>query len=96
MIILCVYCNQVLSIIDSSYHVLNDLKSLHVPQLKDKGKETQKYESFLNYKERISIEIPFLGVSLMNSRPEVSCHGKHYSSIWLFFIVHLMSFVILS
>ncbi|KAL7090722.1 hypothetical protein ACP275_12G059000 [Erythranthe tilingii] len=61
---------KVLSIIDSSYHVLNDLKSLHVPQLKDKGKQTQKYESFINYKERFSVEIPFLGVSLMNSRPE--------------------------
>ncbi|EYU33513.1 hypothetical protein MIMGU_mgv1a0233772mg, partial [Erythranthe guttata] len=61
---------KVLSIIDSSYHVLNDLKSLHVPQLKDKGKQTMKYESFINYKERFSVEIPFLGVSLMNSRPE--------------------------
>ncbi|KAL6541687.1 hypothetical protein OROGR_011173 [Orobanche gracilis] len=61
---------KVLSIIDSSYHVLNDLKSLHVPQLKDKERNTQKYESLLNYKERFSVDIPFLGVSLMNSRPE--------------------------
>ncbi|KAI3467952.1 hypothetical protein Pfo_024615 [Paulownia fortunei] len=61
---------KVLSIIDSSYHVLNDLKSLHVPQLKDKGKQTQNYESFVHYKERFSVDIPFLGVSLMNSHPE--------------------------
>ncbi|KAK6160539.1 hypothetical protein DH2020_003920 [Rehmannia glutinosa] len=61
---------KVLSIIDSSYHVLNDLKSLHVPQLKDKGRQTQKSESFVYYKERFSVDIPFLGVSLMNSRPE--------------------------
>ncbi|KAL6580643.1 hypothetical protein OROMI_008667 [Orobanche minor] len=61
---------KVLSIIDSSYHVLNDLKSLHVPQLKDKERNAQKYESLLNYKERFSVDIPFLGVSLMNSRPE--------------------------
>ncbi|KAL8519790.1 hypothetical protein ACS0TY_010650 [Phlomoides rotata] len=61
---------KVLSIIDSSYHVLSDLKRLHVPQLKDNGKQTQKCESFLNYKERFSIGIPFLGVSLMNSHPE--------------------------
>ncbi|XP_011075732.1 uncharacterized protein LOC105160162 isoform X3 [Sesamum indicum] len=61
---------KVLSIIDSSYHVLNDLKSLHVRQLKDKGRQTQKYESFVNYKERLSIDIPFLGISLMNAHPE--------------------------
>ncbi|KAL3650642.1 hypothetical protein CASFOL_007045 [Castilleja foliolosa] len=61
---------KVLSIIDSSYHVLDDLKSLHVPQLKDKGRQTRKFHSFLDYKERFSVDIPFLGVSLMNSRPE--------------------------
>ncbi|KAG8383675.1 hypothetical protein BUALT_Bualt04G0038500 [Buddleja alternifolia] len=61
---------KVLSIIDSSHHVLSDLKSLHVTQLKDKRKQTQKYESFVNYKERLSIDIPFLGISLMNSHPE--------------------------
>ncbi|KAG8380914.1 hypothetical protein BUALT_Bualt06G0066200 [Buddleja alternifolia] len=61
---------KVLSIIDSSHHVLSDLKSLHVPQLKDKRKQTHKYESFVNYKERLSIDIPFLGISLMNSHPE--------------------------
>ncbi|KAH6809791.1 hypothetical protein C2S51_027574 [Perilla frutescens var. frutescens] len=60
---------KVLSIIDSSYHVLNDLKRLHVPQLKE-GKHAQEYESFVNYKERFSVDIPFLGVSLMNSHPE--------------------------
>ncbi|XP_057796881.1 intermembrane lipid transfer protein VPS13 isoform X2 [Salvia miltiorrhiza] len=61
---------KVLSIIDSSYHVLNDLKRLHVPQLKDNGKLAQEYESFVNYKEKVSVDIPFLGVSLMNSHPE--------------------------
>ncbi|KAL2484980.1 Protein of unknown function (DUF1162) [Abeliophyllum distichum] len=61
---------KVLSIIDSSYHVLNDLKSLHVPQLKDKRKPIQKYETSVHYKERISVDIPFLGISLMNSHPE--------------------------
>lgn len=62
---------QVLSIIDSSYHVLNDMKRLHVPRSKDNGKQAQDYESIVNYKEKISVDIPFLGVSLMNSHPEV-------------------------
>ncbi|XP_051121162.1 uncharacterized protein LOC127244726 [Andrographis paniculata] len=61
---------KVLSIIDSSYHVLNDLKNLNIAQMKDKGKQTQKYESFVNYKEKLSIDVPFLGISLMNSHPE--------------------------
>ncbi|XP_042063835.1 uncharacterized protein LOC121807630 isoform X1 [Salvia splendens] len=61
---------KVLSIIDSSYHVLNDLKRLHVPQLKDNGKQAKEYASFVNYKEKVSVDIPFLGVSLMNSHPE--------------------------
>lgn len=68
---MCYLFYQVLSIIDSSYHVLNDLKRLHVPQLKDKGQQAQDRESFVNYKEKISVDIPFLGVSLMNSHTEV-------------------------
>ncbi|KAK4403231.1 Vacuolar protein sorting-associated protein 13 [Sesamum angolense] len=77
---------KVLSIIDSSYHVLNDLKSLHVPQLKDKGKQTQKYDSFVNYKERLSVDIPFLGISLMNSHPEIDnqLHTTPYPVILFF------------
>lgn len=68
---LCSLFYQVLSIIDSSYHVLNDLKRLHVPQLKDNRKQSQDHESFVNYKEKVSVDIPFLGVSLMNSHTEV-------------------------
>ncbi|KAL3830664.1 hypothetical protein ACJIZ3_019466 [Penstemon smallii] len=61
---------KVLSIIDSSYHVLDDLKSLHVPHLKNKRKQIQKFEDKVDYKERLSVDIPFLGISLMNSHPE--------------------------
>lgn len=50
---------------------MNDLKSLHVPRLKDKRKPIQKYETSVHCKERISVDIPFLGISLMNSHPEV-------------------------
>ncbi|XP_073129939.1 intermembrane lipid transfer protein VPS13 isoform X2 [Henckelia pumila] len=60
---------KVLSIIDSSYHVLNDLKNLHVPLLKDNRKQTQDGSSIV-YKEKLSVDIPFIGISLMNSHPE--------------------------
>ncbi|XP_073032093.1 intermembrane lipid transfer protein VPS13 isoform X2 [Primulina eburnea] len=61
---------KVLSIIDSNYHVLNDLKNLHVPPLKDNRKQTQKDGSSIVYKEKLSVDIPFIGISLMNSHPE--------------------------
>lgn len=61
---------KVLSIIDSNYHVLNDLKNLHVPLLKDNRKQTQKDGSSIVYKEKLSVDLPFIGVSLMNSHPE--------------------------
>lgn len=65
---------------------MNDLKRLHVPQLKDNGKQAKEYASFVNYKEKVSVDIPFLGVSLMNSHPEVSYLGKY---ICLYFQAYL-------
>ncbi|KVH90901.1 hypothetical protein Ccrd_007067 [Cynara cardunculus var. scolymus] len=56
---------KVLSIIDSSYHVFDDIKSPHSPRLYD-----QKQESSVLYKERLSIAIPFIGISVMSSQPQ--------------------------
>ncbi|EPS68891.1 hypothetical protein M569_05875, partial [Genlisea aurea] len=60
---------KVISIIDSNHHVLNGVESLRAPRLNDRGKTPNDFE-VLSYNERISIEIPFLGVSLMNSHLE--------------------------
>ncbi|KAA8547313.1 hypothetical protein F0562_003823 [Nyssa sinensis] len=60
---------KVLSIIDSSYHILNDVKDPRV-RFKEKRKHDQKEETFVDCKEKISVVIPFIGISLMNSYPQ--------------------------
>ena len=62
---------QVLSIIDSSHHVLNDLPTSDTFKFKIKQKEAQKRESFGPFNQKILVDIPFIGISLMNSYPEV-------------------------
>ncbi|XAR69469.1 hypothetical protein NMG60_11001060 [Bertholletia excelsa] len=54
---------KVLSIIDSDCHVMNDAKDHHVTQF-------QHEETSFDCKEKISIAIPFIGISLMNSYPQ--------------------------
>ncbi|VFQ74897.1 unnamed protein product [Cuscuta campestris] len=61
---------KVLRIIDSSCHDLNDSRGLHFTQLKDKGKHDRKPESATHFNDRIVVDIPFVGISLINSLPE--------------------------
>ncbi|XP_059667459.1 uncharacterized protein LOC132312914 [Cornus florida] len=58
---------KVLSIIDSSHHILIDMKDPRDPQIKENRKHDQKQETFVDYNEKISIAVPFIGISLMNS-----------------------------
>ncbi|XP_043712275.1 uncharacterized protein LOC122661037 [Telopea speciosissima] len=60
---------KVLSIIDSSYHLLKDMKKTHSPSFKGKNKAGQE-EKIVDYTERISVHLSFIGVSLMNSQPQ--------------------------
>lgn len=62
---------QVLIIIDSSYHILNDEKNPTNMQYQEKKKQEQKQEKFVNYSERFAFNIPYIGVSLINSYPQV-------------------------
>ncbi|KAL7225811.1 hypothetical protein ACSBR1_021051 [Camellia fascicularis] len=61
---------KVLSIIDSGHHVVNDAKDPRVPQFKEKRKHDQKQETSVDFTEKISIAIRFIGISLMNSHPQ--------------------------
>ncbi|XP_044509521.1 uncharacterized protein LOC123228248 isoform X4 [Mangifera indica] len=61
---------KVLSIIDSSYHILNDEKNPTNMQYQEKKKQEQKQEKFVNYSERFAFNIPYIGVSLINSYPQ--------------------------
>lgn len=60
-----------LSIVDSSYHILKDVKNQSTLQYEEPKKQEQKEEKLVNYRERFSLEIPYVGVSLVNSYPQV-------------------------
>ncbi|KAJ4705608.1 putative Vacuolar protein sorting-associated protein [Melia azedarach] len=61
---------KVLSIVDSSYHILKDVKNQSTLQYEEPKKQEQKEEKLVNYRERFSLEIPYVGVSLVNSYPQ--------------------------
>ncbi|KAK1396810.1 putative Vacuolar protein sorting-associated protein [Heracleum sosnowskyi] len=61
---------KVLNIVDSSCHILNDLKGPRVTSSNVKGKQDHKQEASAHYKEKLSFFIPFIGISVMNSYPQ--------------------------
>ncbi|KAL3354105.1 hypothetical protein AABB24_018653 [Solanum stoloniferum] len=61
---------KILSIIDSSYHVLSGLKGPHIYESKDKKNQIVKHENSADCKERILVDIPYVGISLISSMPE--------------------------
>ncbi|KAF3432303.1 hypothetical protein FNV43_RR27043 [Rhamnella rubrinervis] len=61
---------KVLRVIDSSYHILNDMESTSVPHLRDKRKLENKQDKVFSYKEKISVVIPHIGISLINLHPQ--------------------------
>lgn len=63
---------QVLSIIDSNYHVVNNLKGSGSLEFRDKEIFDQK-TSNAGYTEMFTIHLPFIGISLMSSTPQVIC-----------------------
>ncbi|KAJ4962382.1 hypothetical protein NE237_022321 [Protea cynaroides] len=60
---------KVLSIIDSSYHLLKDMKKTLSPRFKGKKNAGQE-EKIVDCTERISVHLSFIGVSLINSQPQ--------------------------
>jgi hypothetical protein len=45
--------------------------SISLPHLKDKRKHEQKQDKFIGFKERISVFIKQIGISLINIHPQV-------------------------
>lgn len=60
---------QVFSIIDSSYHVMKDMKNQ--TQIRSQGKDEQKQDNLAIYRERFSLNIPYIGISVIDSYPQV-------------------------
>lgn len=71
---------KVLSIMDSGYHMLKDMKVPSVRQFKEKRKHDQELDAVVDYKEKISVNIPFIGISLIDSYPQV-CEKNNL--LWL-------------
>ncbi|GLT57665.1 hypothetical protein SLA2020_306220 [Shorea laevis] len=61
---------KVLSIIDSSYHILKDVRDQSATRFLEKRIEEKNQEKSVNYKKRVSITIPCIGISLINSFPQ--------------------------
>lgn len=59
-----------MSIIDSSYHVLSGLNGPHIYESKDKN-QIVKHDNSADCKERILVDVPYVGISLISSMPEV-------------------------
>ncbi|XP_022765514.1 uncharacterized protein LOC111310374 isoform X3 [Durio zibethinus] len=60
---------KVLSIIDSTYHVLKDMKDQSNIRFQKKQKQ-EKQEKTVDYKEKFSLTIPCIGISFVNSYPQ--------------------------
>lgn len=61
---------KVLSIIDSSCHILEEVKSQSSILLKKKKESQEGVEMFLDYREKVSVKISFIGISLIDSYPQ--------------------------
>lgn len=75
---------QVLHVVDSSYHILNDMKNTSVPQ---KRKDEQKQENFIGFMERISVVIEHIGISVINIHPQVGESASSTKVPWSLIIL---------
>lgn len=62
---------QVLSVLDSSYHNFNEAKKSSVPHASEKRLYDHSQVRPTEYQEKISISLPYIGISLINSYPQV-------------------------
>lgn len=61
---------KVLSVLDSSYHNFNEAKKSSVPHASEKRLYDHSQVRPTEYQEKISISLPYIGISLINSYPQ--------------------------
>ncbi|TKY59210.1 putative vacuolar protein sorting-associated protein 13A [Spatholobus suberectus] len=61
---------KVLSVLDSNYHIFNDVKKSSVPHSTEKRLYDHNLVRASEYKEKISIFVPYIGISLIDSYPQ--------------------------
>jgi len=69
--VICTYF-QVLSVLDSNYHIFNDVKKSSVVHATEKRLYDHNVVRASEYKEKISIFVPYIGISLIDSYPQVT------------------------
>lgn len=65
------YLVQVLCIIDSRYHVLNDVENASGLICREKRKHDQKQDKVFGYKEKLLVVLPYISISLIDFQPQV-------------------------
>ncbi|XP_050228405.1 uncharacterized protein LOC126677693 isoform X2 [Mercurialis annua] len=61
---------KVFSILDSAYHILEDVRDPINSWFHLKSKSEQKPKIFVDYKEKFSVSVSCIGISLMNANPQ--------------------------
>ncbi|GMG99180.1 hypothetical protein Nepgr_001020 [Nepenthes gracilis] len=61
---------KVLSIVDTTCHVLRDVKDPNSGVFGVKRKQNEREQQFIEYKDKVSVTISFIGISLINSFPQ--------------------------
>ena len=61
-----------LSIVDSGYHTLKDLRGPISSWFQDKNKYDKKRDNFVDYNEKFSFAISCVGISLISAYPQVN------------------------
>ncbi|KAJ1416635.1 Vacuolar protein sorting-associated protein 13, SHR-binding domain [Sesbania bispinosa] len=61
---------KVLSVLDSNYHIFNEVKKSSIPLAEEKRLSDHNHVRPAEYKEKLSICIPYIGISLINSYPQ--------------------------
>lgn len=61
---------KVISIIDSGYHILRDIKDPRARRYRGERQHDQRQGACVDYTEKISVSIPYIGISLMDSYPK--------------------------
>lgn len=56
---------------DSSCHTIKDMKETGFIGFKERENMDQKQDDHLNFTEVVTLELPFVGISLISSSPQV-------------------------
>jgi len=63
---------KVFSVVDSGYHAIKDIKETFDSRFHEKGKKKLQTDNIIRYTETFLLVLPSIGISLVNSHPQVN------------------------